>query len=356
MGNDRPDLATARILVQLAPQSISTFGLLICLFALSVSICGPSQAACGGADLFGQLRAEDPERLATIQTAGRAMPFGNGRMFRLSREGTAPSILFGTLHLSDPRVVDFSARVNEAIRTARQVAVEFIQDPQSLRRPASARRDEGAWVAIQARDDQRPDRLLDVEDLELLKLALKDRGLPEGTAQNLNPAALVLLLDIPPCAATLPGGALYAEALIQDIAHKHHIPVVGLETLAGQLKAIDDLPRDVERELLVSSVLSSFRAEDVVETEVRRYAGSNIGELVAWMMSPQPIPGVPRSRIPPASLKRLLDDRNLLMRDKALPLLRQGAAFIAVGAAHLPGENGLVRLLQAEGYRVDVLE
>ena len=355
MGNDRPDLAARRISASRAPQSIWTFGLLICLIALSIGICGPSRAGCGGADLFGQLRSEDPASLAAIQSTGRSLPFGNGRMFRLSREGIAPSILFGTLHLSDSRVVDVSPRVTEAITTARQVAIEFVEDPQSFRHSAPARRDTAALAAMLARNDQRSDRLLDPDDLDLLKLALARRGLPDGVA-NLNPAALVLLLDIPPCAASLPGGPPYMEALIQDIARKHHIPVVGLETLASQLKAIDDLPRDVKRELLVSSILSSFRAEDVVETEIRRYAGSNIGELVAWMMSPQPIPGVPRSRIPPASLKRLLDDRNLLMRDKALPLLRQGAAFIAVGAAHLPGENGLVRLLQAEGYRVDVLE
>jgi uncharacterized protein YbaP (TraB family) len=44
------------------------------------------------------------------------------------------------------------------------------------------------------------------------------------------------------------------------------------------------------------------------------------------------------------------------MRDASLPLLQRGAAFIAVGAAHLPGENGLLRLLELEGYRIERLE
>lgn len=285
-----------------------------------------------------------------------SLPFGTGRLFRLSREGIAPSVLFGTLHLSDPRIVNFSPKVIKAITTARQIAVEFVEDPESLQHPAPARHDAAALAAMQARDDQRPDHLLDPADLDLLKVTLARRGLPEGVAQNLSPAALVLLLDIPPCAVSVPGAEPYTEAIIQNIAHKHHIPVVGLETFASQLKTINGLPREIERELLVSSILSSFHAEDMIETEIQRYAASNLGELVAWMMSPQLIPGIPRSRIPLAFLKRLLDDRNLLMRDRALPLLGQGGAFIAVGAAHLPGENGLVRLLQAEGYRVDVLE
>jgi uncharacterized protein YbaP (TraB family) len=53
---------------------------------------------------------------------------------------------------------------------------------------------------------------------------------------------------------------------------------------------------------------------------------------------------------------KLLDERNLRMRDASLPLLQRGAAFIAVGAAHLPGENGLLRLFELEGYRVERLE
>jgi uncharacterized protein YbaP (TraB family) len=44
------------------------------------------------------------------------------------------------------------------------------------------------------------------------------------------------------------------------------------------------------------------------------------------------------------------------MRDRALPLLRQGSAFIAVGAAHLPGKEGLLRLLEEEGYRIEMIE
>jgi uncharacterized protein YbaP (TraB family) len=62
---------------------------------------------------------------------------------------------------------------------------------------------------------------------------------------------------------------------------------------------------------------------------------------------------VPRSGFPQAVLVKLLDERNLRMRDASLPLLQRGPAFIALGAAHLPGENGLLRLLELEGYRVE---
>ena len=36
----------------------------------------------------------------------------------------------------------------------------------------------------------------------------------------------------------------------------------------------------------------------------------------------------------------------------ALPLLEKGNAFIAVGALHLPGAEGLVELFRQSGYKV----
>jgi uncharacterized protein YbaP (TraB family) len=44
------------------------------------------------------------------------------------------------------------------------------------------------------------------------------------------------------------------------------------------------------------------------------------------------------------------------MRDRALSFLRRGGAFIAVGAVHLPGKEGLLALFEKEGYHVDALE
>jgi len=54
--------------------------------------------------------------------------------------------------------------------------------------------------------------------------------------------------------------------------------------------------------------------------------------------------------------RRLIVDRNQRMAERVEPYLRQGGAFIAVGALHLAGEQGLVRLLERQGYTVRVVE
>ena len=51
---------------------------------------------------------------------------------------------------------------------------------------------------------------------------------------------------------------------------------------------------------------------------------------------------------------RMLTQRNLGMRDKAVEWLKAGdKVFFAVGAAHLVAEGGLVELLRAAGYTVE---
>jgi uncharacterized protein YbaP (TraB family) len=49
---------------------------------------------------------------------------------------------------------------------------------------------------------------------------------------------------------------------------------------------------------------------------------------------------------------QLLVSRNFTMAQRAMPLIDQGGAFIAVGALHLTGADGLVERLRKSGYKV----
>ena len=51
-------------------------------------------------------------------------------------------------------------------------------------------------------------------------------------------------------------------------------------------------------------------------------------------------------------LKTLLYDRNVVMVHSIDSLVKTGSLFAAVGAAHLPGKNGIIEMLRAKGYNV----
>jgi uncharacterized protein YbaP (TraB family) len=44
------------------------------------------------------------------------------------------------------------------------------------------------------------------------------------------------------------------------------------------------------------------------------------------------------------------------MAERMEPYLKQGGAFVAVGALHLPGEQGLLRLLGRRGYTLPAVD
>ncbi|MBI3774645.1 MAG: TraB/GumN family protein [Gammaproteobacteria bacterium] len=54
-------------------------------------------------------------------------------------------------------------------------------------------------------------------------------------------------------------------------------------------------------------------------------------------------------------IAELIDARNLRMLERMAPRLKEGKAFVAVGALHLPGDHGLLRLLEKAGYHVSAM-
>jgi uncharacterized protein YbaP (TraB family) len=179
------------------------------------------------------------------------------------------------------------------------VAVESTDVDAIRGRAASEKARARIRTAMLARPDQHPDRLLGARDFARLQAATVQRGLPASAARRLKPAVLSLLLAEPACAIVPSGGKPYAEMLVANIAREHAIPVVDLESIAEQLDALDGLPPETERKLLIASMLLADRVEDVLETSVRRYSEGDTGGLLAWMRSREPLPGMPVAGIPP---------------------------------------------------------
>jgi uncharacterized protein YbaP (TraB family) len=50
--------------------------------------------------------------------------------------------------------------------------------------------------------------------------------------------------------------------------------------------------------------------------------------------------------------QRIILDRNKVMAERAAPILANGNVFMAVGALHLPGKDGVVELLRRQGFTV----
>jgi len=315
--------------------------------ALAAGLIGdPAAARCFGTDLFQAYRSRSPETLDLVEEAARRMPYRRGLLFRLERPGAAPSHIFGTLHLPDPRVTAIPQAVRQALSSADTVALEI-----DLERKAAPLASDGAASFLRAPADRRADRLLARAELARLREMLTARDLPPA-ALSYKASVLSLMLSVPRCSARDRAGPGSLDVAIARLARERGGRVVELESLREQIEALDGLPLADERRLLQSTVARAGAMEDILETTILRYLDQDVGALVAWMRQAAPVPDAPLSQLPRAAADRLLTARTSRMFDRLRPLLDRGGVFVAVGAAHLPDEDGLLRLFERAGYRV----
>jgi len=72
-----------------------------------------------------------------------------------------------------------------------------------------------------------------------------------------------------------------------------------------------------------------------------------------WPMFRAVIPGAKDDQAGYAAFEEtMITSRNKVMVDHAAPILAKGNAFMAVGALHLPGPEGLIEDFRKAGYTV----
>jgi len=193
-------------------------------------------------------------------------------------------------------------------------------------------------------------------EMTALGKTLADEGIPENAAHLLRPWFAGIALAIPPCEKRRAAdGLLPLDKLLEHDAVAQGKQVVGLETMALQLRAMAAMPEGVQVAMLKASVGTLALRNDLLEAMHGAYLRRDLATSV-----PLTKLLVERAGYDPAAVDafehELATKRNYGMRDAALPLLRRGEAFIAVGGMHLLGKEGLVELFRAAGYTVTPVE
>jgi uncharacterized protein YbaP (TraB family) len=129
------------------------------------------------------------------------------------------------------------------------------------------------------------------------------------------------------------------------IAKENGLQVKGLETLAEQMALFDNLKKEDEVELVMEAIRDKKKSiQRAVEME-KIYVSQNVDSMYLAVVSAE------GSVISDEQLK-FLDERNEKWIPQIIEMLKNQKCFIAVGAAHLGGPNGVIRLLEEKGYKI----
>lgn len=245
----------------------------------------------------------------------------------------APSYLFGTMHVRDGRAFGQWPRVREAIDACDTFATEFLLDEA-----------QAGWI-FQATD------LPSLADLHLSDPAFRKLahslqralGVDLYALQHLPPLFIVNLLSERMLQSDR---AAALDATLYAYAREQGKPCYGLETFAEQLRILARIPPRQQLKALkrFGATISNQRRQ--LQRNLAQYERADLAGLYRSV------------RAQTGGYRRLLlYDRNRHMSEALLALARDQTLFAAVGAGHLPGGKGMLRLLKQAGCRVSpVLE
>lgn len=318
------------------------------LFAL-VRIAHAEPPVCTGTDLYAKLQREDPKTFAEVEAEAARVKNGEAIFWKIERDGLEPSWLLGTAHVTDPRVTSLPPAVETAFRSAATVALELreIRDQQEM--AVAAMRNARFMVMPTGKTlwDLIPD-----DQEALIRNHPNLQGGPGQMIFGYQPWVVATMLSIPLCeTAREQQGLKPLDMMLAQRAEEQGSTLIGLETLEEQLSIFAAMPLEMQAQYLIATAKSAAVLPDSIETLIRLYAAHRVTAYMPLMMKI-----VPAEKGQEAFIaffeKDLISKRNHVMQARALSLLSEGNVFIAVGAMHLPGNEGLVELIRQAGYKV----
>jgi uncharacterized protein YbaP (TraB family) len=133
------------------------------------------------------------------------------------------------------------------------------------------------------------------------------------------------------------------DVRLQRMAEGKGLKIKPLETIKEQMAAIDAIGLKEQAKMLLESI---DQEEDEMMDEIKRcYAKANLSCIESVYNENKFDEGAEGS---------LIIERNQTMVKRLTTMINKGeTVFCAVGALHLPGEKGLIYLLEAAGYTVE---
>jgi len=263
-----------------------------------------------------------------------ASPTSKALLWQISgKQLTKPSYVFGTMHLVCADNLPVSPLVKQALANTEQLILELNTDSPTMGEEMRAHMSLPAGQTVQT--CMSPQEYTTVNNYFVNELKM-----PFDKMHGLKPLFLATML-FPKLLGCTPGS--YEMALV-EAAHAQKKEVLGLETVAEQMGAFDQMPCEQQARMLVDMVGKYGEAQKEFARMAALYQAQDVEGLFVTIRD---------SKFGMRALEaELLTNRN----KRWLPQIAEQAAtkptFFAVGAAHLGGPEGVLALLRRQGYQV----
>ena len=260
---------------------------------------------------------------------------GQSLLWKVEKEGEAPSYVFGTIHVLPQSDFELDEKIRMALDESEELVLEMdMSDPTLQTRMMQ--------MAAMS-DGQTLDKLMSEEDYALLDKKLRKVAvIPLGQVSTYKPFMISTFL-LSEYVGSQPASF---ELALMTMASQREMPISGLESLELQMAVFDSISYKSQAEDLLEMVRDSVEMRKLFRSMIEEYKAEDMTGLYAttedYFDSEE-------------EMEYLLYRRNREWVETINEKFGEKTYFIAVGAAHLGGDQGLIELLRKDGYRINAI-
>lgn len=265
---------------------------------------------------------------------------GKTLLYEISGNGLAqPSYLFGTMHILCASDAKLSTNLKKIIKDCKEIYFEIDMDNMAELM--------GAMKYLRMNDGVKISDLLTAEEYERVKDYFEKNKamLPFSMMNRFKPYFVSSLIGEKMMTCEKKNGM---EELIMRESKQFDKQIKGLETTEFQASIFDSIPYDKQAKDLVAYIDSIDSYRQITMEMVDVYREQDIERMDSLMKKSDP--GLE------SYMDLLLYNRNRHWVTLMPPVMKEGSVLFAVGAGHLPGDQGVIKLLQRKGYAVKPID
>ena len=273
-----------------------------------------------------------------ISLFSNAQELEKSLLWKISGNGLKkPSYLFGTIHLTCDTSLD--ANTLNALEATEQLYLELDMDDKSIQMKL--------MKLMMMKDGAKLSTLLSPEDFKILdEFMKKNLNMSAKLFDSFKPFMISSMLF----PKMLDCKSQSVESELMKITKEQNEEIFGLEKAEDQMKVFDEISYQDQADELLKTVKDNLEKDKKEFQEmITIYQNKDIEGMLKMMSDSD-------NKITSENQEILLNDRNKKWIPIMIKIMKDKPTFFGVGAGHLAGEEGVIKLLRKQGYKVEAVQ
>ena len=259
-------------------------------------------------------------------------------LWKISGKGLkSPSYLFGTIHATCDATLD--GNTLKALDETKQLFLEIDMDDKAM--PMQMMK------YMKMNDDEKLSTLLSAEDFEIVDVFLKENMKMSAKMFDTFKPFMVSAMLMP---KLLDCKYASVESELMRVTKEQNEEVYGLEKVEEQMKVFDAIPYQTQADELLKTAKNGLEKDKVeFQKMMETYKSGDIEAMLVMMDDSD-------NKITSENKDVLLNNRNKNWVPLIIKTAKEMPTFFGVGAGHLAGDEGVIKLLRKKGYSVEAVK